>query len=81
MRKYNLSLVFYPQDTGDYSVICPELQGCFSCGKTVEEAEMNIRELIHVLMMQEIEDETDAEMLAEGLAVKGKLFREIEIEA
>jgi predicted RNase H-like HicB family nuclease len=81
MRKYTLSLIFYPQDIGGYTVICPELKNCFSEGKTYEEAEANIRELIPDVLAEEVETETDAELLAEGLAVPGKLFREIEFEA
>ena len=81
MRKYNLSLIFYPQDVCGYSVVCPELRGCFSDGKTFEEAKSNIEALIPEFLARETEDETDAELLAEGLAVSGKIFMEIEMES
>lgn len=81
MRKYRLSLIFYPQDTGGYTVVCPELRGCFSDGRTFEEAESNIKELLSDCLARETSDETDADLLAEGLAVQGKVFKELEIEA
>ena len=81
MRKYNLSLIFYPQDSGGYTVVCPELRGCFSDGKTFDEAEEHIRELIPEFLARETEDEVDAELLAEGMAMPGKVFREIEVQA
>ena len=40
-----LSLLFYPQATGGYTVICPEIARA-SNGDTYEEAECNIKELI-----------------------------------
>jgi len=40
-----LSLIFYPQVTGGYTVICPEIAKT-SDGDTYEEAQSNIRELI-----------------------------------
>ena len=40
-----LSLLFYPQTTGGYTVICPEISRTTN-GDTYEEAEANIKELI-----------------------------------
>jgi predicted RNase H-like HicB family nuclease len=82
-HKYNLSLIFYPQDTGGYTVVCPELKACFSEGDTIEEAEENIRELIAEFLPEKTKrgGETDEEMFREGLCMSGKLFREIEVEA
>ncbi|GHV34360.1 hypothetical protein FACS1894187_04770 [Synergistales bacterium] len=62
-------------------MVCPELRGCLSDGATFEEAEANIKELIPEWLAKATEDETDAEYLAEGLAMKGKLYREVEYEA
>ena len=45
-REYNLSLIFYPQQEGGYTVICPELRSCFTEGDTIEEATENIRDII-----------------------------------
>jgi predicted RNase H-like HicB family nuclease len=81
MKKYTLSLIFYPQDTGGYTVVCPELDGCFTQGDTFEEAEMCIRELIPEALARETEQEENAELLREGLAMPGKIFREVVFEA
>jgi predicted RNase H-like HicB family nuclease len=83
MRKYSLSLVFYPQDAGGFTVICPELTNCFSEGATIEEAEANIRDLIDDFLPQHAHrgGQIDEELFREGLCMSGKLFREIEVEA
>ena len=39
---------------GGYVVVCPSLQGCYSQGKTVEEALENIREAI-ALCLEDLE--------------------------
>jgi predicted RNase H-like HicB family nuclease len=81
MRDYSLSLIFYPQDNGGYAVVCPELQGCFTEGLTIEEAEANILELIS----EDLPDRAnrggadDEEMFRKGACARGKLFREIEV--
>lgn len=38
------------EDYGGYVVRCPSLQGCYSQGKTVEEAVVNIREAIELCL-------------------------------
>ncbi|MDR1622111.1 MAG: type II toxin-antitoxin system HicB family antitoxin [Synergistaceae bacterium] len=83
MRKYNLSLVYYPQDNGGFHVVCLESSNCFSCGQTIEEAEANIRDLIEEFLPQKAHrgGEIDEELFRQGLCMKGKLFREIEVEA
>jgi predicted RNase H-like HicB family nuclease len=78
-HKYNLSLIFYPQVNGGYGVICPEIQGCFTEGKTIEEATANIRELIADFLPDEIKGELDEQMFREGSCMKGKQFQEIEV--
>lgn len=44
--------VFLERDEayGGYVVVCPSLQGCYSQGKTVEEALSNIREAIELVL-------------------------------
>ncbi len=42
------------EDYGGYVVRCPSIQGCYSQGKTVEEALANIREAIE-LCLEDIE--------------------------
>jgi len=38
------------EDYGGYVVRCPSIQGCYSQGKTVEEALANIREAIELCL-------------------------------
>ena len=79
-REYNLSLIFYPQKRGGYTVICPELEACFTEGETLDEATSNIYDVIADFLPDEInKGEADEELLRNGLCMKGKLFREIEV--
>ena len=79
-REYNLSLIFYPQQEGGYTVICPELRTCVTEGRTIEEATENIRNIIADFLPDEInKGEADEELLREGLCMKGKLFQEIAV--
>lgn len=80
MSKYNLSMIFYPQDSGGYSVVCPELQGCVSHGDSFEEAKNNISEIIPDFLSKELESDAGCDIFAEGLTMKGKIFREVEVE-
>ena len=80
MQKYSLSLIFYPQDDGQYHVVCPEINNCFSCGRTREDAEINIRELIRDLLPARVgKNDIDEEMFRLGLCMKEKEFCEIEV--
>jgi predicted RNase H-like HicB family nuclease len=80
-RKYCLSLVFYPQTDGGFTVVCPEIQGCVSEGETIEEAEKNVRELIVEFMPERIGHSNESrEFFREGLGMSGKQFAEIEVE-
>lgn len=45
MKKINLTTIYYPQISGGYTVICPEL-GLTSQGENMQEAKQMIRELI-----------------------------------
>jgi antitoxin HicB len=47
------------EDYDGYVVVCPSLQGCYSQGKTVEEAIANIREAIELCL-----EETDSPLSA-----------------
>ncbi len=47
------------EDYGGYVVRCPSLQGCYSQGKTVEEALANIREAIE-LCLEDMESRGEA---------------------
>ena len=79
-HEYNLSLIFYPQQRGGYTVICPELPFCISEGETLDEATTNIYDVIADFLPDEINKGIDdEELLRNGLCMKGKLFREIEV--
>ena len=79
-REYNLSLIFYPQKRGGYTVICPELPFCISEGESLDEATANIYDVIADLLPGEIsKSKADEELLRIGLCMKGKLFQEVEV--
>jgi predicted RNase H-like HicB family nuclease len=79
-HNYNLSLIFYPQKRGGYTVVCPELPFCVSEGETLDEATANIYDVIADLLPDEVgKSETDEELLRIGLCMKGKLFQEVEV--
>ena len=70
-----LSTIYYPQKSGGYTVICPELNGVTE-GATYEEAQKNILEVI-TLLLSDYEDKVD---LAEAYNSGNKIFTEIEVE-
>jgi predicted RNase H-like HicB family nuclease len=70
-----LSTIYYPQKSGGYTVICPELNGVTE-GKTYEEAQKNIIEVIK-LLLNDYENKAD---LAEAYNSGNKIFTEIEID-
>ena len=75
--KYNLSLIFFPQEGGGYCVECPELKVCFSEGDTIEEAEAAIRELIPEWLEAETrKSKDDEELFRLGSCLPGKMFKE-----
>ena len=76
-EKAKFSVVLYPQQTGGYTAICPELQGCISQGDTYEEALDNIKDVIQALLDKQ-EDKQD---LIDSLAVPNKIFTEVEVDA
>ena len=45
-RIHNFSVIFEPEAEGGYSVSVPELPGCFTHGKTFEEAKKMAKEAI-----------------------------------
>jgi predicted RNase H-like HicB family nuclease len=82
MANYNLSLIYYPQMSGGYTVVCPELRCCVTEGNTKEEARQNILELIEDFLPDETikASELDEEMFREGFCMKGKEFEDIDVE-
>ena len=78
-RKYNLSLIFYPQKNGGHFVLCPEVDCCFAEGETKEEARENIYNVIADFLPDAVH-KVDEEMFREGYCVEGKTFEEAEFE-
>ena len=77
---YNMSLIFYPQRDGRYTVICPELPGCITEGDTLDEATANIYDVIADFLPEKINTSAeDEEALRVGLCMKGKLYQEVEV--
>ena len=76
-REYNLSLIFYPQQEGGYTVVCPEIRGCITEGKTIGEATANINDIIADFLPDEIKGEVNEEFFREGLCMEGKIFQEM----
>jgi predicted RNase H-like HicB family nuclease len=79
-RRYNLSVIFYPQPDGQFHVTCPEIENCFTCGRTLGEAKKNIQDLIADFLPDEITSEADETAFRDGLCVRGKMYTEIEAE-
>lgn len=75
MNKLRLTTIFYPQSSGGFTVICPELRGCVTQGKSYEEAKNNIKEAIELCL--ETDDEKND--LIEAYNTGDKIFSEVEI--
>ncbi len=71
-----VSLIFYPQVEGGYTVICPEIART-SQGDTLEEAQNNIRDLIKDFF--ENEEVADVEDYAVAYNTGNKIITEIEV--
>ena len=78
-HEYNLSLIFYPQQEGGYMVVCPEIESCFTEGRTIEEATANINDVIADFLPDEIKGEINEEFFREGLCMEGKIFQEVKV--
>jgi predicted RNase H-like HicB family nuclease len=70
-----LTTIYYPQKSGGYTVICPELNGVTD-GETYEEAQKNILEVIR-LMLKDYDDRYD---LPEAYNSGNKIFTEVEVD-
>jgi len=75
MQKLKLTTIFYPQTSGGFTAICPELRGCTTQGKTYEEAKLNILEAISLCL----EGDDEKEDLMEAYCIGDKIFSEIEV--
>ena len=56
MAKYIYPAIFETEDEGGYSVSFPDVEGCFTCGDTLEEALAMAKDALS-LMLVDIEDE------------------------
>ena len=50
-------VIIQQDEDGRFNVSCPELEGCFSYGNTIEEAKKNIAEAIALYLKDMPEDE------------------------
>lgn len=50
IRKSQLPLFVEKDEDGFYVVECPLFEGCYSQGKTLDEALKNIRDVIHLIL-------------------------------
>lgn len=78
--KYNVSAVLYPQETGGYTILSPELPGCVSQGSTMDEAISNLREAA-TLYLEDVKAREHDDNPLEGLDRPGRVYAEVEVEA
>ena len=55
MDFYNFKVLLEPDETGGFVVSCPQLEGCYTQGETLQEAIANIKEVIE-MCLEELED-------------------------
>ena len=55
--KITLPIIVEKDEDGFYVVECPLLKGCYTQGKTLDEALKNIREVIEMCLEEESDDE------------------------
>jgi predicted RNase H-like HicB family nuclease len=56
MTTYRFQVVIEQDEDGLYVVECPALRGCYTQGRTFEEAVSNIREVIQMCLQEMRED-------------------------
>ncbi len=55
-KKINLPIIVEKDEDGSYVLECPLLRGCYTQGETLDEALMNIHEVIEMCLEDETED-------------------------
>ena len=50
MKAYDFKVILEPEADGGYVVSCPSLRGCYSQGDTIQEALVNIKEAIELVL-------------------------------
>ncbi len=58
MKQYDLPIII-EQDEDGYFVFCPALQGCYSQGKTYEEAMLNINDAVALHVRDRLEEKEE----------------------
>ena len=56
MKNYKFTVVFDKDEDGKILAICPSLQGCYTEGETVEEAEILIEDAMRLHIEDRIEN-------------------------
>ncbi len=56
MAKYIFPAIFTPEDEGGYSILFPDIKGCYTCGDTLEDG-LNMADDALALMLVNLEDE------------------------
>ncbi len=56
MKVYDFKVILEPDEIGGFVVSCPSLPGCYSQGKSIEDALENMREAI-LLCLEDLEAE------------------------
>ncbi len=59
MDYYNFKVLIEADESGGYVVECPQLQGCYTQGDTIEEALANIKEVIEMCLEELAERNED----------------------
>lgn len=77
MKNLKLTVIHYPQMTGGFTTICPEI-GLTTQGETLEEAEMLLKDLIHDYF--EHDDLMEADDYIVGFNTGHKIITELEYE-
>ena len=58
MAKYIFPAIFTPEDEGGYSILFPDIKGCYTCGDTLEDG-LNMADDALALMLVNLEDENN----------------------
>ena len=69
-REYHFTIILHPRAGGGYSAMVPALPGCFSHGRTFEEALANAKEAIALHVEGMIADGEEVPEENETLAVQ-----------
>ncbi len=66
-KLYNLPVFIEKDEDGFYVIECPIFSGCYTQGKTIDEALKNIEEVIELVLEEEENKETLREYQSESI--------------